>query len=89
MSPLFFEPAKVQVKPKTPRQKQARKTLPAKEEESTRDSELPGPSVETKISDGNDHLDVEKNTLTCGKDLDDCSTGAQTTQTRRIRSQNR
>lgn len=86
VSPLFFEPAKVQVKPKTPRQKQARKTLPAKEEESTQDSELPGPSVQTKISNS---LDVEKNTLTCGKDLDDCSTGDQTTQTRTITSQNR
>uniref|UniRef100_A0A671XHW1 Myb-like domain-containing protein n=1 Tax=Sparus aurata TaxID=8175 RepID=A0A671XHW1_SPAAU len=78
--------AKVQVKPKTPRQKQARKTLPAKEEESTQDSELPGPSVQTKISNS---LDVEKNTLTCGKDLDDCSTGDQTSQTRTITSQNR
>ncbi|KAM8743682.1 uncharacterized protein AB9X84_017944 isoform 2-T2 [Acanthopagrus schlegelii] len=81
--------AKVQVKPKTPRQKQASKTLPAKEEDSTHDSELPGPSVQLKISDGDDHLDVEKNILTRGKDLDDCSTGAQTTQTTRIRSRNR
>lgn len=89
MSPFFFEAAKVQVKPKTPRQKQASKTLPAKEEDSTHDSELPGPSVQLKISDGDDHLDVEKNILTRGKDLDDCSTGAQTTQTTRIRSRNR
>ncbi|XP_073333972.1 uncharacterized protein [Pagrus major] len=81
--------AKVQVKPKTPRQKQASKTLPAKEEESTQDSELPGPSVQPKILDGDDHLDIEKNTLACGKDLEDSRTGAETTQTRSIRSQNR
>lgn len=97
MSPFLFEPAKLQAKPKTPRKKQASKTLAAKETESTPThvSELPGPSVEPKTLDevvteskkgSGDHADIKKEIWKEGwKDPED-SAGAQTTQTRRTSS---
>nr|XP_046230918.1 transcription factor TFIIIB component B'' homolog isoform X2 [Scatophagus argus] len=92
--------AKLQVKPKFPRKNQASKTLAAKEAEffSTQGSELPGPSVQPKAMDevvsdpqkeGGDHVDVEKQVLTSGKEPEDSSSEAQTAQTRRTSSRNR
>ncbi|XP_078128107.1 uncharacterized protein LOC144531719 [Sander vitreus] len=99
------EPAKLQVKPNTTKRKQTSKTLAAKEEESilietntTQHSELPGPSVQPTVFDddvtepqkgSDDHVDVEKETLTGGEDPEDSSSGAQTTRTRRASSRNR
>lgn len=92
MSPFLFETGKLQVKPKTPRKKQATKTLAAKETESipTQISELPGPSLEPKSLDevlpeskkgSGDHVDIKKETLMDGKDPADSSFGAQTRRT--------
>ncbi|XP_039635737.1 mucin-5AC isoform X3 [Perca fluviatilis] len=97
--------AKLQVKPNTTKRKQACKTLAAKEAESmpiqtntTRHSELPGPSVQPKVFDddvtepqkGSDgHVDFKKETLTGGEDPEDSSLGTQTTRTRRASSRNR
>lgn len=98
MSPFLFEPAELQAKSKTPRKKQASKTLAAKETESipTHVSELPGPSVEPKTLDevvteskkgSGDHADIKKKTWKEGeKDPEDSNAGAQTTQTRRTSS---
>ncbi|XP_028456671.1 mucin-5AC-like [Perca flavescens] len=99
------EPAKLQVKPNTTKRKQASKTLAAKEAESitiqtntTQHSELPGLSVQPNVFDddvtesqkgSDDHVDVEKETLTGGEDPEDSSSGAQTTRTRRASSRNR
>ncbi|XP_035847244.1 transcription factor TFIIIB component B'' homolog [Sander lucioperca] len=99
------EAAKLQVKPNTTKRKQASKTLAAKEEESipiekkkTQHSELPGPSVQPTVFDddvtepqkgSDDHVDVEKETLTGGEDPEDSSSGAQTTRTRQASSRNR
>ncbi|XP_034752722.1 transcription factor TFIIIB component B'' homolog isoform X2 [Etheostoma cragini] len=98
-------PAKLQVKPNTTKRKQASKTLTAKEAESipihpkpAGHSRLPGSSVQPKDVDddvtepqkgSDDHMDVEKETLTGGKDPEDSSSGAQTTRTRRASSRNR
>ncbi|XP_035523717.1 transcription factor TFIIIB component B'' homolog isoform X2 [Morone saxatilis] len=92
--------AKLQAKPKTQRKKQASKTLTAKEAEPicTQDSERPGPSVQPKDFDevvtepqkgSDDREDTEKETLTSGNEVEDHSSGAQTTQTRGTRSRNR
>ncbi|KAA8584354.1 hypothetical protein FQN60_008139 [Etheostoma spectabile] len=90
------EPAKLQVKPNTTKRKQAMKTLTAKEAElipihpkPTGHSGLAGLTVQPKVFDDNvtepqkgsdDHMDVEKETLTGGEDPEDSSSGAQTTR---------
>ncbi|XP_051268098.1 transcription factor TFIIIB component B'' homolog isoform X2 [Dicentrarchus labrax] len=92
--------AKLQAKPKTQKKKQASKTLTAKEAEpiSTQESECPGPSVQPKDFDevvtepqkgSGDREDTEKETLMSGNEVEDRSSGAQTTQTRGTRSRNR
>ncbi|XP_027137925.1 transcription factor TFIIIB component B'' homolog isoform X2 [Larimichthys crocea] len=87
--------AKLQVKPKTQRKRQA-----SKEAESTpaQDSELPGPSEEPKVMDelsdepqkeSGDRTDLEKEIPTGGKDPEDSSSGAQTTGRRGTSSRKR
>ncbi|KAG8010547.1 Transcription factor TFIIIB component B''-like protein, partial [Nibea albiflora] len=87
--------AKLQVKPKTQRKKQA-----SKEAESTpaQDSELPGPSEEPEVmeelstepqKESGDRVDLEKEIPTGGKDPEDSSSGAQTTGRRGTSSRNR
>lgn len=87
----LFQPAKLQVKPRTTRTKQASKTLAAKEAElsTIQDSEVPGSSAQPEAFDvkaaeevnnepqegSSDHVDAEEETG--GKTSEGSSSGAQ------------